>query len=157
MVISIIMVILGVIAMVQLPIGSAPAAGPGAAARQAPQQQTAAETRALAGRILAASVATGTMSNENKAYLVQLVSQQTGLPPQEVETRVNNAFTATREAIDKARRATLVTGLVTAVSLIVSFAAAWWSALKGGQHRDNAVPARFDFASRRVYGAKPMT
>ena len=36
----------------------------------------------------------------------------------------------------------------------VSFGAAWWAALKGGQHRDNAIPARFDFGIRR-YGARP--
>jgi hypothetical protein len=131
-----------------------PAAPPAPPAGQAarPGQQVATEApRATIGRILAASVAEGNLSTENRTYLVQLVSQQTGLPQQEVETRVNNAVTATREAADKARRAAVATGLVTAVSLIISFAAAWWAALKGGQHRDNQVPARFEFAHRRSF------
>jgi ABC-type spermidine/putrescine transport system permease subunit I len=41
-----------------------------------------------------------------------------------------------------------MTGLVTAISLLVSFAAAWWAAMQGGEHRDNAVPARFAFGHK---------
>ncbi len=131
-----------------------PGAPPPAPAGQPPRanQPAAAEApRATIGRILAASLADGGLSADNRTYLVQLVSQQTGLSQQEVETRVNNAVTATREAADKARRTAVTTGLVTAVSLIISFAAAWWAALKGGQHRDNQVPARFEFARRRSF------
>ncbi len=132
-----------------------PAAPPPAPAGQAPrggQPAVAAEVpRAIVGRILAASLAEGGLSADNRTYLVQLVSQQTGLSQQEVETRVGNAVTATREAADKARRTAVTTGLVTAVSLVISFAAAWWAALKGGQHRDNQVPARFEFAQRRSF------
>ena len=108
-------------------------------------------------RILATSVASGTLTADNKTYLAQLVSQQTGLSQQEAEARINNAITAAREAADKARRAAVLTGLVTAISLVVSFGAAWWAALKGGQHRDNSVPARFEFSTRRDYGARPMS
>ena len=131
---------------------AAPPPAPAGQAARAGQLPAASEgPRATIGRILAVSVADGNLSNENKTYLAQLVAQQTGLPPQEAETRVNNAVTATREAADKARRAAVATGLVTAVSLIISFAAAWWAALKGGQHRDNQIPARFEFAQRRTF------
>jgi hypothetical protein len=123
---------------------------PAAAARPAPAPEA---TRAIIGRILANSLASGSVSGENRAYLVQLVSQQTGLPPQEVETRVNNAMTAARDTADKARRGAILAGLVTAISLVVSFAAAWWAALQGGHHRDNSIAARFDFAPRRQFGA----
>lgn len=114
-------------------------------------QQPPEAPRAIIARILASSVAEGSLTNENKTYLAQLVSQQTGLSQQEAETRVNNAVTSAREAADKARRAAVLTGLVTAIGLIVSFGAAWWAALKGGQHRDQSVPARFEFAQRRSY------
>ncbi len=135
---------------------SAPPPAPAGQPARASQPAASAEApRAIVGRILAASLAEGGMSTDNRTYLVQLVSQQTGLSQQEVETRVNNAVTATREAADKARRAAVTTGLVTAVSLIISFAAAWWAALKGGQHRDNQVPARFDFAQRRSFMTTP--
>ena len=35
------------------------------------------------------------------------------------------------------------------IMYLVAFAAAWWAALKGGQHRDASVPAHFVFATRR--------
>lgn len=137
------------------PAAAAPPAGqPARAAQTQPAQES---PRALISRILATAVAEGNLSNENKTYLAQLVAQQTGLPPQEAETRVNNALTSAREAADKARRAAILTGLVTAVSLIISFAAAWWAALKGGQHRDNLVPAAFEFARRRPIVARPSS
>jgi hypothetical protein len=100
-------------------------------------------------RILASAVASGTLTNENKTYLAQLVAQRTGVSQQEAEKRVNDAITAAREAADKARRAAVLTGFVTAAGLILSLGAAWWAALKGGQHRDTAVPARFVFGDRR--------
>jgi len=136
------------------PAAAAPPAGQPARAAQ-PAQPAQESPRAMISRILATAVAEGTLSNENKTYLAQLVAQQAGLAPQEAETRINNALTSAREAADKARRAALLTGLVTAVSLIISFAAAWWAALKGGQHRDNLVPAAFEFARRRPIVTRP--
>ena len=133
----------------QQPAAAGAPAAPGARAAASPEA-----ARATIGRILVRSVASGSVSNDDRSYLAQLVSQQTGLSQQEAEARVNAAFNAAREAADKARRAAILTGLVTAISLIVSFGAAWWAALKGGQHRDNAIPARFDFGTRR-YGARP--
>jgi hypothetical protein len=110
------------------------------------------ETRALMRRILSTSLATGSLTGESRTYLAQLISQQTGLSQQEAEARINAAVAATREAADKARRTTILAGLVTAVSLVISFAAAWWGALQGGHHRDNAIPARFDYLPRRDFG-----
>jgi hypothetical protein len=100
-------------------------------------------------RTLSSAVASGTLSDQNRAYLAQVVAQRSGLSQQEAERRVNEAFTAAREAADKARKAAILTGFVTAASLIISFGAAWWAALRGGQHRDNAVPARFVFGRNR--------
>ena len=107
------------------------------------------ETRSEVARTLASAVASGTLSDQNRAYLAQVVAQRSGLSQQEAERRVNEAFTAAREAADKARKAAILTGFVTAASLIISFGAAWWAALRGGQHRDNAVPARFVFGRNR--------
>jgi hypothetical protein len=135
------------------PTGAAPQRAPAAAPAAAQSSET---TRATIGRILASTIASGSVSGDSRAHLVQLVSQQTGLPPQEVETRVNNAVTAARETADKARRSAILAGLVTAISLVVSFAAAWWAALQGGHHRDNSIAARFNFAPLREFG-RPRT
>ena len=128
---------------------------PGAAtpARVEPLLQ---EARGEIGRIVARSVTAGSVAESDRSYLATLVAQRTGLPQAEAERRVNEtiaeATRATREAADKARRAAVLGGLVTAISLLVSLAAAWWAAQKGGNHRDNRLPARFTFgppAARR--------
>jgi hypothetical protein len=129
-----------------------PATGPPApAARPRATTTTPAgdDTRAEMSRILASAVASGTLTTENKTYLAQLVAQRAGVSQQEAEKRVNDAITAAREAADKARRAAVLTGFVTAAGLILSLGAAWWAALKGGNHRDTSVPARFVFGDRR--------
>lgn len=138
-------------------VAQAPSAStPPAAATPAPSasrtRSTAAssdETRSEMARILASAVGSGALSDQNRAYLAQGVAQRSGLSQQEAERRVNEAFTAAREAADKARKAAILTGFVTAASLIISFGAAWWAAIRGGQHRDNEVPARFAFGRNR--------
>jgi hypothetical protein len=107
------------------------------------------ETRAEMSRILASAVASGSMTEPNRTYLAQLVSQRAGIPQAEADKRVNDALNAAREAADKTRRAAILTGFVTAASLIIGLGAAWWAAHKGGHHRDNSIPARFDFDRRR--------
>jgi hypothetical protein len=138
------------VAQASLP-GPAPAATttPSTAARRPGAASGTDESRAEISRILASSITRGSMAEQNRAYLAQLVAQRTGLSQLEADKRVNDAINQAREAADKARRATLLTGFVTAASLIISFGAAWWAALRGGHHRDHSVPARFDFGNRR--------
>jgi hypothetical protein len=107
------------------------------------------DTRPEMSRILASAVANGSLTTENRAYLAQLVAQRTGISQQEADKRVNDAFNAARETADKARRAGVLTGFVTAASLVLSLGAAWWAALRGGHHRDNSIPARFVFGDHR--------
>ncbi len=128
---------------------TAPAAAPAPTSPRPRAAGNADETRTEMARVLASAVASGSLSEQNRNYLVQLVAQRSGLPPQEAERRVNEAFTAAREAVDKARKAAILAGFVTAASLVISFGAAWWAAMRGGQHRDNQVPARFAFGRNR--------
>ena len=69
------------------------------------------------------------------------------MPQPEAEKRVGDAYAeasrAAKEAADKARRAAILTGFVTAAGLLVALGAAWWAAMRGGHHRDNSIPARF--------------
>jgi hypothetical protein len=134
---------------------SSAASGPAASAPGSPATpraraaSTGDDTRAEMTRILASSVTNGSLTAENRAYLVQLVSQRAGISQQEAERRVDQAFTASREAADKARRAGILTGFVAAASLVLSLGAAWWAAMRGGHHRDNSIPARFVFGDHR--------
>jgi hypothetical protein len=130
------------------PPTSPPGAGPTPATGPRARALAGDEPRAEMARILASSVASGSLQPQDRAYLVQLVAQRTGLSQQEADRRVNDAITAAKEATDKARRAAILTGFVTACSLLIALCAAWWSAQKGGNHRDNAVPARFVRRSR---------
>jgi hypothetical protein len=116
-----------------------------AASPRSPTAQPTDDLRPQTSRMLSSAVAAGSLSEPNRTYLSQLVSQRAGITQEEAAKRVDEALSAAREAADKARRAAILMGLVTAVSLLVSFAAAWWAAMKGGEHRDNAVPARFAF------------
>jgi hypothetical protein len=131
---------------------SAQAGATGPAAAPTPgnrRTQGGDDTREEMSRILASAVANGSLSGADRTYLAQLVAQRAGIPQADAEKRVDDALNAARAAADKARRAAVLTGFVTAASLILSLGAAWWAALKGGQHRDNSVPARFDFAHNR--------
>ena len=132
---------------------AAPAGQQGTTAAQAtPAAQHPAggeETRAEIARILATSVAGGSITSENRTYLTQLVAQRTGISQQEAERRVNNAVNAARDTADKARHGAILVGFVTAAGLIVLHDAGWWVAMRGGEHRETSVPARFTFGDRR--------
>jgi hypothetical protein len=133
---------------------STPGSGPPASAPASPATPRARaaagdDTRGEMSRILASSVANGSLTADNRAYLVQLVSQRAGISQQEAERRVDQAVTAARQAADKARRAAVLTGFVTAASLVLSLGAAWWASMRGGHHRDHSIPARFEFGDQR--------
>ena len=132
-----------------------PAAGAPATTPRTRPANASDDVRPEISRLLARAVASGSISTENRAYLAQLVAQRSGISQQEAEKRVDEAVNAARAAADKARRAAVLTGFVTAAGLILSFAAAWWAAMKGGQHRDTSIPARFDFGPRR--SVRPTT
>lgn len=124
------------------PAGGAPATAPRARAAGGD------DNRAEMGRILAGSVTSGSLPAADRTYLAQLVAQRTGMTQQEAERRVDDTVTAARQAADKARRAAVLTGFITAASLVLSLGAAWWAAMRGGHHRDHSIPARFEFGQQ---------
>jgi hypothetical protein len=126
------------------PAAAVPTATAGAAT-SAPRNDTTA-VRAEAGRILAASAVSGEFSDDDRAYLVQLVADNTGLGDREAQARVEKvkaAIDAARaqavEAAEAARKTGVLAAFLTAASLLVSAAAAFWAAQKGGQHRDQGT------------------
>jgi hypothetical protein len=100
------------------------------------------------------SIVNGSLAADDRDYLVDTVAQRTGQSREEAAKRIQSAYDevsrTVKEAADKARRGGVLLGFITAVSLVVSLAAGWWAAIRGGHHRDNAIPARFTFAQRRV-------
>lgn len=95
--------------------------------------------------IMARSALSGP-TDDDKTYLAQLVSQQTGAAPDASKKRVDDTFakvdTAKAEmskAAENARRVGIVAAFLLAASLLISAAAAYWAATLGGTHRDQAV------------------
>ena len=96
-----------------------------------------------AGRMIARNALAPEFDPGDRTYLIQLVSQATGLPEAEATTRVDQAVSQlntlaaeARAAAEKARKFTLLLAFLTAASLAVAAAAAWWAATVGGDHRD---------------------
>jgi hypothetical protein len=101
------------------------------------------DQQAQIGAVLMRSVRNGSLVESDKAYLTQTVAQATGVPPPEAEKRVNDAYNATVQAVETARKATVAAGLITATALLMGLAAAWYAAQRGGNHRDTNRPPRF--------------
>jgi len=112
----------------------------------APQGVNMADVRGEAGRIIATGAVSGTVSDTDKTYLAQLVSQSTGLPQDQAQTRVNDTLKAVDDAKAKAaevaetaRKTAVIAAFLTAASLLVSAVGAYWAAMKGGRHRDEGT------------------
>jgi len=102
--------------------------------------------RAEAGRIFAQSAIAGEVSADDRTYLAQVVSTNTGLSQAEAEARVDQVITAmdnakaqAAEVAEEARKMTVLGAFLTAASLLVSAVGAYWAAQKGGNHRDNNI------------------
>lgn len=134
----------------------APAASAASTTPAAPAVATApADTTAVrgeAGRIFAQSALTGELSADDRAYLVQAVSANTGMSEADAQARVDQVVTAIDEAkakaaevAESARKMTVLAAFLTAASLLVSAVGAYWAAQKGGNHRDKnmAFPGLF--------------
>lgn len=113
------------------------------------QAQPGAKSSALTGEqqsqlsaVLARSAKNGSISDNDRAFLNSTVAQATGIPPAEAEKRVNDAYNATLQAVETARKVTVAAGLITATGLLIGLVAAWYAAQRGGNHRDNDRPAR---------------
>jgi len=104
------------------------------------------EARATIARTLTAAAAAGQLSPSQKRTLAQIVSERTGISQTEAEQRVDQAYKDAVNAIDTARKAAVLAGLATATALLAGLLAAWYAAQKGGNHRDNNVPARVTFS-----------
>ncbi|WP_127751604.1 MULTISPECIES: hypothetical protein [unclassified Devosia] len=109
------------------------------------QQPTNPEAaRAEAGRIFAqAALGDGTVVEEDRTYLANVVAANTGLTPEEANARVDqvigNIEQARQDALETARTARntgILGAFLLAASLLISAIGAFWAAQKGGNHRD---------------------
>ncbi|WP_339526629.1 hypothetical protein [Pseudomonas sp. EA_35y_Pfl2_R111] len=120
---------------------------PGSTPRALTPQQETAVSMAEVTRIYMNAIRTGALPADDASYVGQVVAQRTGLTQQEAEQRVNDTFsrlqtslneaeTATREAADSARKASAYTALWLFISLLIGAFVASFAAPYGGRQRD---------------------
>lgn len=120
----------------------------------APGTATGPETTADAGAILSNIVATGEISDSDRAYLVSLTAARSGLTEPEVNARVDEAIAAAqsarqeaadlaaeaeetaRETAETARISAILTAFMLAAAALVAAVVAYKGAVRGGRHRD---------------------
>ncbi len=87
--------------------------------------------------IIAHSIANGgTVSNEDRAYLAQIVSRQTGMNQADAEKRVTDVTTQVQSTLDQARRVAASISIWTAIAMLIGAFSASLAAIEGGQLRD---------------------
>jgi hypothetical protein len=132
------------------PTPSASATSPGASsapAAQADVNPAALDaTRGEVGRIIAQGVVNGGVSDDDKAYLAQLVAENTSMSQDEARARVDtvlqnidDAKAKAADAAETARKTGVLAAFLIAASLLVAAAGAYWAAMMGGNHRDNST------------------
>jgi len=122
------------------------APAPAAGATPPTPVANAGDFRGEAARILATDATNGSVSDDDKAYLAQLVSTNTGLPIDQAKTRVDQVVAAVdsakqkaADAAETARKTAVLAAFLTAASVLVSAVGAYWAAMKGGRHRDEGT------------------
>lgn len=103
----------------------------------------AGDPRAEAGRILIGGVTGDGVTDADREYLATVVANRTGLSQAEAEGRVDEVIAQAQTvqadivaAADQARRVGILVAFLTAASLAVSAAGAYFAAGMGGSHRD---------------------
>ncbi|MGX1324608.1 hypothetical protein AB7M17_008061 [Bradyrhizobium sp. USDA 377] len=107
------------------------------APRRPPNVDLSAE-RAEAARILMTSSSHSGVATDDRAYLVQQVTALTGLTGPDSEKRVDATIANAKQAISRARAASIILAFSAAAALLFGAVAAWAGAAAGGRHRDGA-------------------
>jgi hypothetical protein len=108
------------------------------------------QLRGEAGRILLTSSGHSGVAAEDRAYLVRLVAARTGLAANEAERRVDTAVTSAKDNLSRARKSGVILAFMAGAAALIGAAAAWFAAVVGGQHRDDAAGVnRWNVLGRR--------
>ena len=99
-------------------------------------------------RILMKGAGDGSLNSDDRAYLARIVSARAGLKSADAEKRVDaisaqikTSAEKERAATETARKAGILFAFLTAASMVLGAAAAWWGASVGGRHRDENFDA----------------
>jgi hypothetical protein len=104
------------------------------------------ETRTIEG-IFLKSFGNANLAANDRTFVAGIIAGKAGIPLPDAEKRVDTAYTDAIAALDKAKKAAELSGLLTGLGLLIGLAAAWYGGIRGGKSRDNNIPARFRFGS----------
>ena len=105
-------------------------------------------SRQEVSRILLMSAANGSLSNDDRAYLVRVLEARANLAQADAEKRIDALSEQMKTSADKVRATTetarkggILLAFLTAATMVLGAAAAWWGAGVGGRHRDEKFDA----------------
>jgi len=98
------------------------------------------QVRAEAARILLSSSSHRGMLDEDRTYLVRMVSGVTGLSQPDAERRVADVTARAKENISRARRSAAILAFMAAAVALLGAAVAWYAASLAGAHREGLEP-----------------
>ena len=106
---------------------------------------TTEETRTIEGIFLKSFGHDG-LAASDRTFVANIIAAKAGIPVSEAQTRVDTAYTDAVAALDKAKKATELSGLLTGLALLIGLVAAWYGGVRGGSSRDNNTLARIGFS-----------
>jgi hypothetical protein len=89
--------------------------------------------------IFAKGLTQGSLSANDKSYLVKLISAQIGIPTGDADKRVDDTFAEAQQTAEVTRKAVAHSLLWTFLALLIGAFCASFSATIGGRQRDNVV------------------
>jgi hypothetical protein len=101
-----------------------------------PQAGDMSYTRAEAARILLTTASHRGLQDDDRGFLVRLVSARTGLAQADAERRVNDVASKARDDINRARRSAVLIAFAAGVATLLGAAVAWVAACAGGRDRN---------------------
>jgi hypothetical protein len=104
-----------------------------------PPQGDIAYTRSEAARVLLTASSHRGIQDDDRAYLVRLVTSRAGVGQPEAERRVNDTIARVKDDISRARKAGLILAFMAGASAMLGAAVAWFAACAGGRDRDGEV------------------
>jgi hypothetical protein len=104
-----------------------------------PQAGDMSYTRAEAARILLTTASHRGLQDDDRGFLVRLVSARTGLAQADAERRVNDVASKARDDINRARRSAMLIAFAVGVAALLGAAVAWVAACAGGWDRDGTA------------------
>lgn len=115
--------------------------------RGRPLQGDVTYTRAEAARILLTTSSHRGMLDQDRAYLVRLVSANTGLGAPEAERRVTEVSASAKANLARARHSAAIFAFMAAAVALLGAAVAWFAAIEAGRHREglDPVPTLFEW------------